>query len=53
MAQMGDKVEASAQSAAGVPLCPGTEEATTLDDARGRARAGLPALPKRAGGGRG
>jgi acetyl-CoA carboxylase biotin carboxylase subunit len=55
MAQMGDKVEAKAEMrAAGVPLVPGTEEATTLDDARRLARElGFPLLLKAAAGGGG
>jgi acetyl-CoA carboxylase, biotin carboxylase subunit len=55
MAQMGDKVEAkAAMRAAGVPLVPGTEEATTLDDARRLARElGFPLLLKAAAGGGG
>ena len=44
MARMGDKVQAKAElRAADVPLVPGTEGATTLDEARdGRRRARLP-----------
>jgi acetyl-CoA carboxylase, biotin carboxylase subunit len=55
MAQMGDKVEAkAAMRAAGVPLVPGTEEATTLDQARELAPGlGFPVLLKAAAGGGG
>jgi acetyl-CoA carboxylase biotin carboxylase subunit len=55
MAQMGDKVEAkAAMRAAGVPLVPGTEEATTLAQARRlAAELGFPVLLKAAAGGGG
>src|SRR5689334_9888929 len=55
MAQMGDKVEAkAAMRAAGVPLVPGTEEATTLEQARQLApEIGFPVLLKAAAGGGG
>jgi acetyl-CoA carboxylase biotin carboxylase subunit len=55
MAQMGDKVEAkAAMRAAGVPLVPGTEEATTLDQAKKVApELGFPVLLKAAAGGGG
>jgi acetyl-CoA carboxylase biotin carboxylase subunit len=55
MAQMGDKVEAkAAMRAAGVPLVPGTEEATTLAQARKLApELGFPVLLKAAAGGGG
>jgi len=55
MARMGDKVEAkAAMRAAGVPLVPGTEEATTLDQARELAPGlGFPVLLKAAAGGGG
>ena len=55
MAQMGDKVEAkAAMRAAGVPLVPGTEEATTLAQARKLAQElGFPVLLKAAAGGGG
>jgi acetyl-CoA carboxylase, biotin carboxylase subunit len=55
MAQMGDKVEAkAAMGAAGVPLVPGTEEATTLAQARRlAAELGFPVLLKAAAGGGG
>ena len=55
MAQMGDKVEAkAAMRAAGVPLVPGTEEATTLDQATKLApELGFPVLLKAAAGGGG
>jgi acetyl-CoA carboxylase biotin carboxylase subunit len=55
MAQMGDKVEAkAAMRAAGVPLVPGTEEATTLAQARKlAAELGFPVLLKAAAGGGG
>jgi acetyl-CoA carboxylase, biotin carboxylase subunit len=55
MAQMGDKVEAkAAMRAAGVPLVPGTEEATTLAQAKKLApELGFPILLKAAAGGGG
>jgi acetyl-CoA carboxylase biotin carboxylase subunit len=55
MAQMGDKVEAkAAMRAAGVPLVPGTEEATSLEQARQLApEIGFPVLLKAAAGGGG
>ncbi len=55
MAQMGDKVEAkAAMRAAGVPLVPGTEEATTLAQAiRLAPEVGFPVLLKAAAGGGG
>ncbi len=55
MAQMGDKVEAkAAMRAAGVPLVPGTEEATTLAQAWNlAAELGFPVLLKAAAGGGG
>jgi acetyl-CoA carboxylase biotin carboxylase subunit len=55
MAQMGDKVEAkAAMRAAGVPLVPGTEQATTLDQATKLAPGlGFPVLLKAAAGGGG
>ncbi len=55
MAQMGDKVEAkAAMRAAGVPLVPGTEEATTLAQAKRLApEIGFPVLLKAAAGGGG
>jgi acetyl-CoA carboxylase biotin carboxylase subunit len=55
MAQMGDKVEAkAAMRTAGVPLVPGTEAATTLDEARRLApELGFPVLLKAAAGGGG
>ena len=55
MAQMGDKVEAkAAMRAAGVPLVPGTEQATTLDQATRLApELGFPVLLKAAAGGGG
>jgi acetyl-CoA carboxylase, biotin carboxylase subunit len=55
MAQMGDKVEAkAAMRAAGVPLVPGTEDATTLDEARREApELGFPVLLKATAGGGG
>ena len=55
MAQMGDKVEAkAAMRAAGVPLVPGTEEATTLEQAKQLAPdIGFPVLLKAAAGGGG
>jgi acetyl-CoA carboxylase biotin carboxylase subunit len=55
MAQMGDKVEAkAAMRAAGVPLVPGTEAATTLAQAKQLApEIGFPVLLKAAAGGGG
>ena len=55
MAQMGDKIEAkAAMRAAGVPLVPGTEQATTLDQATKLApELGFPVLLKAAAGGGG
>src|SRR6478736_1537347 len=55
MAQMGDKIEAkAAMRAAGVPLVPGTEQATTLDQATKLApELGFPILLKAAAGGGG
>jgi acetyl-CoA carboxylase, biotin carboxylase subunit len=55
MAQMGDKVEAkAAMRAAGVPLVPGTEEATTLAQAKQLApELGFPVLLKAVAGGGG
>jgi len=55
MARMGDKVQAkAAMREAGVPLVPGTEEATTLAQARERApEIGFPVLLKAAAGGGG
>ena len=55
MARMGDKVEAkAAMRAAGVPLVPGTETATTLAQARELApEVGFPILLKAAAGGGG
>jgi acetyl-CoA carboxylase biotin carboxylase subunit len=55
MARMGDKVEAkAAMRAAGVPLVPGTETATTLEQARALApEVGFPILLKAAAGGGG
>jgi acetyl-CoA carboxylase, biotin carboxylase subunit len=55
MARMGDKVEAkAAMRAAGVPLVPGTENATTLEQARALAPdVGFPILLKAAAGGGG
>jgi acetyl-CoA carboxylase, biotin carboxylase subunit len=55
MARMGDKVEAkAAMRAAGVPLVPGTETATTLEQARELApEVGFPILLKAAAGGGG
>jgi acetyl-CoA carboxylase, biotin carboxylase subunit len=55
MAQMGDKVQAkAAMRAAGVPLVPGTDEATTLEQAKGFApEVGFPVLLKAAAGGGG
>jgi len=55
MARMGDKVQAkAAMHAAGVPLVPGTESATTLEQARHLApEIGFPILLKAAAGGGG
>jgi acetyl-CoA carboxylase biotin carboxylase subunit len=55
MAQMGDKVQAkAAMRAAGVPLVPGTDEATTLEQAKRLApEVGFPVLLKAAAGGGG
>src|SRR3954470_900440 len=55
MAQMGDKVAAkAAMRAAGVPLVPGTEEATTLEQAKRLAPdVGFPVLLKASAGGGG
>ena len=55
MAQMGDKVQAkAAMRAAGVPLVPGTDEATTLEQAKQLApEVGFPVLLKAAAGGGG
>jgi acetyl-CoA carboxylase, biotin carboxylase subunit len=55
MARMGDKVEAKAEMrAADVPVVPGTEEATTLDEAEAAAEeAGYPVLLKASAGGGG
>jgi acetyl-CoA carboxylase biotin carboxylase subunit len=55
MARMGDKVEAkAAMRAAGVPLVPGAENATTLEQARALApEIGFPILLKAAAGGGG
>ena len=55
MARMGDKVQAKAElKAADVPLVPGTEDTTGLDDAREAADAvGYPVLLKAAAGGGG
>jgi len=55
MAQMGDKVEAkAAMRTAGVPLVPGTEDATTLAQAKKLApEIGFPVLLKAAAGGGG
>jgi acetyl-CoA carboxylase biotin carboxylase subunit len=55
MARMGDKVEAKAEMrAADVPVVPGTEGATTLDDAESAAEeAGYPVLLKASAGGGG
>src|SRR3954469_2661516 len=55
MAQMGDKVQAkAAMRAAGVPLVPGTDEATTLEQAKELApEVGFPVLLKAAAGGGG
>jgi len=55
MARMGDKVEAKAEMrAADVPVVPGTERTTTLDEARDAAEeAGYPVLLKASAGGGG
>jgi acetyl-CoA carboxylase biotin carboxylase subunit len=55
MARMGDKVQAKAEMrAADVPVVPGTEGATTLDEARDAAEeAGYPVLLKASAGGGG
>jgi acetyl-CoA carboxylase biotin carboxylase subunit len=55
MARMGDKVQAKAElKAADVPLVPGTEEATNLDEAREAAEeVGYPVLLKATAGGGG
>src|ERR671930_1142298 len=55
MARMGDKVQAKAEMrAAGVPLVPGTERSTTLDEARDAAEeVGYPVLLKASAGGGG
>jgi acetyl-CoA carboxylase biotin carboxylase subunit len=55
MARMGDKVQAKAEMrAADVPVVPGTEGSTTLDEARSAAEeAGYPVLLKAAAGGGG
>jgi acetyl-CoA carboxylase biotin carboxylase subunit len=55
MARMGDKVQAKAEMrAAEVPVVPGTEAATTLEEARAAAgEAGYPVLLKAAAGGGG
>src|SRR3989440_3248500 len=55
MARMGDKVEAKAEMrAADVPVVPGTEGATTLDEARAAAEeGGYPVLLKATAGGGG
>ena len=55
MARMGDKVEAKAEMrAADVPVVPGTEGATTVEEARAAAEdAGYPVLVKAAAGGGG
>jgi acetyl-CoA carboxylase, biotin carboxylase subunit len=55
MARMGDKVEAkAAMHAAGVPIVPGTEQATTLAEAKRLApELGFPVLLKAAAGGGG
>ncbi len=55
MARMGDKIEAkAAMREAGVPLVPGTEEATTLEEARKLApEIGFPILLKASAGGGG
>ncbi|HEY7017966.1 MAG TPA: acetyl-CoA carboxylase biotin carboxylase subunit [Gaiellaceae bacterium] len=55
MARMGDKVQAKAEmGAAGVPLVPGTEGATTVEEARDAAvEVGYPVLLKASAGGGG
>jgi acetyl-CoA carboxylase biotin carboxylase subunit len=55
MARMGDKVQAKAEMrAADVPVVPGTEESTTLDEARDAAgEVGYPVLLKASAGGGG
>jgi acetyl-CoA carboxylase biotin carboxylase subunit len=55
MARMGDKVQAKAEmGAAGVPLVPGTEGATTVEEARdAAAEVGYPVLLKASAGGGG
>jgi acetyl-CoA carboxylase biotin carboxylase subunit len=55
MARMGDKVEAKREMrAAGVPLVPGTEDATTVEEARAAAdEVGYPVLLKASAGGGG
>jgi acetyl-CoA carboxylase biotin carboxylase subunit len=55
MARMGDKVQAKAEMhAAGVPLVPGTERSTSLDEAREAAdEVGYPVLLKASAGGGG
>ena len=55
MARMGDKTEAKAElHAAGIPLVPGTESATTLEEARAAAAdVGYPVLLKASAGGGG
>jgi acetyl-CoA carboxylase biotin carboxylase subunit len=55
MARMGDKVQAKAEMrAAGVPLVPGTESSTTVDEAREAAdEVGYPVLLKASAGGGG
>jgi acetyl-CoA carboxylase, biotin carboxylase subunit len=55
MARMGDKVQAKAElRAAGVPVVPGTEDATTVEEARAAAdEVGYPVLLKAVAGGGG
>jgi acetyl-CoA carboxylase, biotin carboxylase subunit len=55
MARMGDKVQAKAElRTAGVPVVPGTEDATTVEEARAAAdEVGYPVLLKAAAGGGG
>ena len=55
MARMGDKVQAKAElRAAGVPVVPGSEDATTVEEARAAAdEVGYPVLLKAAAGGGG